>query len=69
LKESAVAIDTFVRVAEVLPPSRGAALRARILGATILIGATVISPFLPRRSRAAAGLRRMIRSPRICPSA
>jgi peptide/nickel transport system permease protein len=38
-----VTIDTFVRVAEVLPPSRGAALRARIFGhTTILIGATVI---------------------------
>jgi peptide/nickel transport system permease protein len=43
VKEPAVTIDTFVRVAEVLPPSRGAQLRARIFGhTTVLIGATVI---------------------------
>src|SRR5271165_1867273 len=35
--------DIFVRAAEILPPSRGAQLRARIFGhTTILIGATVI---------------------------
>jgi peptide/nickel transport system permease protein len=38
-----LAIDTFVRVEEILAPSRGAQLRARILGhTTILIGASVV---------------------------
>ena len=38
-----MAIDTYVRVEEMLPPPRGVALRARIFGHTgVLIGAAVI---------------------------
>jgi peptide/nickel transport system permease protein len=38
-----MAIDTLLRVEEVLPPGRGAQLRARIFGhTTVLIGASVI---------------------------
>ena len=38
-----MAIDTLLRVEEVLPPGRGAQLRARIFGhTTVLIGAGVI---------------------------